>query len=162
MLTTDEISLETHLSWWDKAMEDLSYRMFIVEREGVPISVTYYMGVARGDAAWWGFYLTDQGLETQADLLDVWAHVETAGIIYPFKYMNVKSIFCEVRTENTSVLSWHKRFGFEVLPQEVSANTKNYDLVVKGLSRERYSTLLQRGLYKRGAKVDFQCHPFDD
>ena len=161
MLTTEEIPLEGHLKWWASQAVDPAYRLMIVERDGVPVAVKTYMQVVRGAQVWWGFYLTDNVPEDSREQLDIWAHVEVAGIVYPFDHMAVGTIFCEVRRENRSVTMWHNRFGFEDIDPSVSPNTAAHDLDVKRLDRARFEERRAKGLYRRETEIAIVPHPMD-
>ncbi|MCE8509996.1 hypothetical protein KBY29_21740 [Ruegeria pomeroyi] len=161
MLTTGEIPLEGHLKWWEKQKTDPGYRLMIVERAGVPVAVKTYMNLDAPRSVWWGFYLTDQVPADSKEQLDIWAHVETAGILYPFDFLGVDAILCEVRKENTSVTFWHNRFGFQDIDPGVSPNTAEFALDVKQLDRVRFEEKRAKGLYRREAEIAFVAHPRD-
>jgi len=161
MLTTDEIPYEGHLAWWERQKADPDYRLMIVERAGTPVAVKTYMQVKPGKSVWWGFYLTDQVPAESREQLDIWAHVETAGILYPFDVLKVDEIYCEVRKENVSVTQWHNRFGFEDIDPSVSPNTKDFALDVKRLGRDRFEERRAKGLFRRESVIEIVSHPMD-
>jgi UDP-4-amino-4,6-dideoxy-N-acetyl-beta-L-altrosamine N-acetyltransferase len=161
MLTKDEISVDNHRAWWARKQADPAFRMLITEADGVPIAVQIFFDVTP-QTAWWAFYFTDRMPSDLGAMMAHWRFVEAAGIGYGFHIIGLETLLCEVLRSNDAVLRWHRRFGFAVLPREVSDSPLCHDLEVLGMSRRDYDAACDRTRdLRRWEEVTVTLHPFD-
>ena len=161
MLTQEEISLETHLSWWDKAMADPTRRLLILEKQGVPMAVELYFDFEPGQIAWWAFYLTDKAPQDMVEMFRLWSYVEIAGLIYAFDHLRINDLLCEIRTDNTVVVRWHQHFGFEKAAQSLSVNTVFHDLIVYKYTRDIFAEKKATSALDSFIDIDFRVDERD-
>lgn len=139
MINQDEIALEDHLKWWERAKVDPKKRFVIVEREGIALAVVNFFSIDEAErTGWWGFYLTDSGAETGG--LPLWIDVESCALRFAFEVLDLKELLCETRSTNAPVLMLHERFGFETLPSEGFPNAVEHELIVKRMSAEIFAS----------------------
>lgn len=162
MLTTEVISEDGHNAWWGRMMENPAYRMMILEADGTPLAVEIMFDLKPTESAWWAFYFTPHMPTDMGEMMRRWRYVEAVGIGYGFAHLGVKTLYCEVLRSNPGVLNWHKRFGFEVLPREVSDSPAHHDLEVLGMTRDAWDAALAKPDLRRWEEAEIVPHRFDE
>lgn len=141
MLTSHTISSEEHDSWWDRKMDDPTFRMMLLEEDGVAKAVQIYFDIQESNSAWWAFYFTPAAPEDMGPMLRFWKFNELAGLSMAFDLLKVDRVLIEVLRSNSGVLNWHKRFGFKPCDPSVSSNAMAHDLEVLDYARKEYEII---------------------
>lgn len=109
MYTTHEISIEEHLSWWEKVKHSSRHNYFMYEREGIPLGIVGFTGIDRQNKnSAWAFYASPDAPRGTGSLM------ESLALNYAFDELNLHKLFCEVLSFNTPVIKLHEKFGFKV------------------------------------------------
>lgn len=157
MLTQHCITKEEHQAWWASKLVDKSYRLMMLEQNGVPMSIQAYFDIHRGNNAWWAFYFTPNVPQNLAQKLKVWQFTELTGLMYAFSILQLKTIYCEVLQSNSAVTHWHKHYGFKECDASLSPNTAHYDLQVLQLKSHEFAMPPE----DKQQLITIQHHPFD-
>lgn len=140
MLNKGKISASEHDMWYDNQLANPSYSMLILEKDGVPQAVQIYFDIIPNNTTWWAFYFTPFAPSQIGPMLKIWKTVELSGLAYAFDVLKCEQIFIEVLRSNFGVLNWHKRFGFLKCDENLSKNTKNFDLEVMNFDRSTFES----------------------
>ena len=144
MLTQHEISKDEHSAWWDRKLNDVTFRILLLEDSDSVKAVQIFFDINATKDAWWAFYFTPNAPEDMGTMLNFWKVTELAGLTFAFEHLKLQNLICEVLKSNPGVLNWHKRFGFEIQDQSLSDNTGSYDLEVLAMTREVFSEKIQK------------------
>ena len=103
------ISYDEHMKWFNKMLNDKSSKYFIYEREQEPIGViSFYEINLETKKASWAFYLGDEKFRGAG------VEMEQLALDYAFSKLGLYKLYCEVLSFNSSVIEFHKKFGFRV------------------------------------------------
>jgi hypothetical protein len=141
MLTQHEIGRDEHAAWWARKMKDPTFRMMLLEQEGLVKAVQIYFDIVEDGSAWWAFYFTPHAPVDMGPMMTFWKATELAGLSYAFDHLGRDRLICEVLRSNAGVLNWHKRFGFVPCDPSVSENAGTYDLEVMDYHRPAYEAM---------------------
>lgn len=163
MVSTELISVDGHLAWWERIKADASKRLLILQRDGRDCGVITFFDISHaseGRVAWWGFYPAD-GVVMSDGGLGVWLVLECAALAYAFDVLGLDALLCETRADNFGVLSLHDRLGFETLKPDAYPNAVKHGLVVKRLDRINFERARKAGDIMGDEDLCIEAHPFD-
>ncbi|MDO5679073.1 MAG: UDP-4-amino-4,6-dideoxy-N-acetyl-beta-L-altrosamine N-acetyltransferase [Pelistega sp.] len=154
MYNHETISLEDHLSWFKSMLENKSCRYFIYEHGGVPLGVLSFSEIdTKNKKASWAFYSGDTSIR------GIGSEMEQLALSYAFNELELHKLCCEVLEFNTSVISFHRKFGFKiegVKKQDYHRGGKYYDIYMLALFKEDYlETINNKPLIERSFSWDF-------
>jgi diamine N-acetyltransferase len=148
-------SLAQQERWFEGLLSRSDEKLFmIVSLDGVSLGTVGLVHIDwRSRKAEWGrFYIGESprrssiyGAEAEFLLLD-----------YAFSHLNLNKLYCGTFAFNKSVLSMHKRFGFQVegtLRRHVFHEGRYEDVVVMGLLRDEFLLRVRRSLIYSGVSV---------
>jgi UDP-4-amino-4,6-dideoxy-N-acetyl-beta-L-altrosamine N-acetyltransferase len=108
MYTRHEISIEEHLSWWNRVSKRDDTIQLIFEYKDIPCAVVSFSNLSnRNKSASWAFYLGDNAKRGVGSL------VEFNALEYAFNNLNLHKLKCEVLAVNHAVIKMHKKYGFK-------------------------------------------------
>ena len=162
MITQTEIELSDHKAWWDQQKTRDDRRIFIIERDQVPVAVVNFFDFSsERSSAWWGFYLTDAVATQGTEKIDVWLTAESLALRYAFETLQIKTLFCETREQNEPVLMLHDRFGFETLKPDAFPNAIEHSLIVKKISTGTFGRVKKEVMPQSALTADITSDPRD-
>lgn len=156
MLTNHLISSEEHDSWWRRKMADPTFRMMLLEEDGVAKAVQIFFDIQESNSVWWAFYFTPSAPENMGRMMRFWKYNELAGLSMAFDFLKVDRVLIEVLRKNSGVLNWHRRFGFKPCDSSVSSNAQTHDLEVMDYSRSAYEIIREEHWASDLAEVEIK------
>jgi UDP-4-amino-4,6-dideoxy-N-acetyl-beta-L-altrosamine N-acetyltransferase len=109
MYTRHEISLEEHLTWWDRIQTRMDQRYFMYEYKGQLLGVVAFNGIdAANKNSAWAFYASPDAPKGTG------SRMEFCALEYAFNELRLHKLNCEVLAFNSSVIKLHQKFGFKV------------------------------------------------
>jgi len=130
MLTQHVITLDEHLSWFQRRAQDDSCKQMVVENYDEPIGFVQYDRVTVGGIIDWSFHVkpgspkgTGRGLGG-------------AALNYAFRQLCVHKVCGQVLGNNMASIGFHEKMGFikeGQLREQVKLNGKYYDICFYGL-----------------------------
>jgi len=109
MYNHEIISLETHLLWLKKTLDDNNSRYFIYEQEKIPLGLLSFTNIdLHSKKATWAFYsgnTTKRGIGSE---------MEGIALDYAFNTLLLNKLCCEVLEFNEAVIKFHRKFGFRI------------------------------------------------
>ncbi len=157
MVSQHVIQEVEHDVWWNKKMDDPTFKMLLLEEDGTAKAVQIFFDIKSDGSAWWAFYFTPHAPEEMGDMLKFWKSTELAGLSYAFDTLCRERLICEVLRSNSGVLNWHKRFGFKPCNPSVSANAVDFDLEVMDFEREQYLSLRDKRWSEDLRNIEFMA-----
>lgn len=135
MLSQHEISLEEHLAWFERASQNESRCLLIVEEGDTPLGFVHFSGVQPGGISDWGFYAVPDaprgtGLKLGEAVLD-----------HAFGPLALHKVHGQVLGDNAASARLHEKLGFTregILRQHAIVNGQYHDMVCFGLLREEW------------------------
>lgn len=115
MYTTHEITPSEHAAWFERARQDPTRTLLILEVDGVP---TAYMSFACGGdktSAAWGFYTAPDSSPGTGRLL------AGAALEYGFQTLGLSTITAEVVVDNLRSQRFHEQSGFRLSHVEAAS-----------------------------------------
>lgn len=109
MYTRHEITIEEHMTWWEKTRQrrDQQYRMF--EFAGKPEGIVAFTGIDEDNKnSSWAFYTAPDAPRGTG------LRMEFLALEYAFSQLMLHKLFCEVLAFNAPVIKLHQKFGFKV------------------------------------------------
>ena len=107
MYNSHVISWEEHINWFAQVKDDPLKIYFIYENNSIPegvIAFDAYSEIAK--IASWAFYSGNPKKK------GIGLYMEVAALSYAFDALKLQKLWCEVLSNNPSVLKFHKKFGF--------------------------------------------------
>ena len=129
MLSSHEIQLDEHLTWWNKNKGNSERRTLFLLLNNKPVAVFYFYQIKK-NTAWWGFYLNNKRLTISAERLKIWIATENTVEKYAKEVLQVSEIYSETLFKNESVILLHKNHNFEVFDPPIDQLTKTQKSVV--------------------------------
>lgn len=108
MYTTDIISLENHLKWYDgiRNNKKMCYLMY-VDTMNTPLGIVAFTDMNfKNKTSFWAFYAAPYAPTGTG------SKMEFLALEYIFNHLNFHKLNCEVLEFNQSVVKLHKKFGF--------------------------------------------------
>lgn len=135
------IDYKTHIKWFNKMLNDESFKYFIYEKDSMPIGVISFYGINyETKKASWAFYLGSE--KSRGAGVDM----EQLALNYAFNELRLHKLYCEVLSFNTSVIDFHKKFGFSVegvRKKDYLRDGIYYDIYQLALLKDEYDEFLQ-------------------
>lgn len=123
-LTRHEISADEHARWWDAVAADETREVLIYTRDDEPSGVVTFFDLDRAaGAAWWGYYLDNDGLTERGAMLPAWIAIQREAVRYAFDDLGLAELHGEVVGLNESARRFNQRNGFS----EVGTETRTID-----------------------------------
>lgn len=109
MYTTHVISLDEHMTWWDRTQAASDRQYFMYEYEGIPSGIVGFTAICQSNKnSSWAFYAAPSAPKGTGSRMEYLA-LERA-----FKELGLHKLYCEVLAFNSAVIKLHQKFGFEV------------------------------------------------
>jgi UDP-4-amino-4,6-dideoxy-N-acetyl-beta-L-altrosamine N-acetyltransferase len=141
MYTSTEITAEQQLEWYDKIINDLSCRYWIILYEDKPLGLASVTGINKTfSSCYWAFYLGDTNNRGSG----IGAKVEYNVIEFVFNELQMNKLRCEVITFNDKVIQMHEKFGFRreaFYRQHVLKDGKFLDVVGLALLKQEWQQI---------------------
>ena len=106
MFTQHEITQTEHKSWFQKASQDNTRRIMMVEENKQPIGFVQFSRVAIGGVASWGFYKAPGLPKGTGRKLGVTA------LEYAFDVLRLRKVCGQAIESNTDSIGFHQALGF--------------------------------------------------
>ena len=136
MYNHEVIDIESHLRWFDSILKDNSCQYFIYERDEQPYGVLSFSEIdMKNKRAFWAFYSGDTSVR------GVGSEMEKLALDYAFNTLGLNKLCCEVLEFNTSVIDFHRKFGFKiegVKRQDYLRDEKFYDIYQLAIFKKDY------------------------
>lgn len=136
MYNHEVIDIESHLRWFDSMLKDNSCQYFIYERDEQPYGVLSFSEIdMKNKRAFWAFYSGDTSVR------GVGSEMERLALDYAFNTLGLNKLCCEVLEFNTSVIDFHRKFGFKiegVKRQDYLRDEKFYDIYQLAIFKKDY------------------------
>ena len=136
MYNHEIIDIESHLRWFDSMLEDDSCQYFIYERNEKPYGVLSFSEIdMKNKKAFWAFYSGDTSVR------GIGSEMERLALDYAFNTLSLNKLCCEVLEFNTSVIDFHRKFGFKiegVRRQDYLRDEKYYDIYQLAIFKKDY------------------------
>lgn len=130
MFTQHEISLDEHRNWFERANQDESRCLLIVEEELQPIGYVQFSKVAKGGVSDWGFYVRPDAPKGTGRKLGMTA------LNYAFGVLELSKVCGQAIESNHASIAFHERLGFlreGVLRDQQLIGADHYSLHCFGL-----------------------------
>lgn len=148
------IDLETHMKWFSSMMGDASLQYFIYEQNNIPLGLVAFTNIDRkNNKAFWAFYAADN------KKIGVGVEMETLALRYAFEELNLNKLCCEVLEFNSSVISFHRKFGFKqegIRRQDYFRDGQFFDIYELALFKDIY--FKSKSAVEKRLKKRYQCH----
>lgn len=145
MYTRQVITLEEHLSWWDRIKSSDKNKYFMYVDAGHPQGIVAFTGIDKESKnSSWAFYANPEAPKGTG------SRMEFLALNYAFYEMGLHKLCCEVLAFNAAVVKLHQKFGFNiegVLREQHLVDEKYVDVVRLGLLATEWSAR-QDELYK--------------
>ncbi len=130
MLTKHEIALNEHRDWFERASNDPTRCLLIVEEDENPLGFVHFSNVAPGGIADWGFYAVPgapkgAGRKLAGSALD-----------HAFRTLRLHKVCGQALDFNEASIRFHHALGFQqegVLRHQVRIDDLYHDLICFGL-----------------------------
>ncbi|WP_338454132.1 UDP-4-amino-4,6-dideoxy-N-acetyl-beta-L-altrosamine N-acetyltransferase [uncultured Alteromonas sp.] len=147
MHSTNEISWQQHLSWFETLKNDSKKQFFVFLQNERPVGVLNFTLVDAIEnphelttpCLEWGCYIGEDNVWPGSGLL-----LEIAALDYAFIGKNAATLYAEVLSSNQSVLKMHKLFQYDALEDRTDEKTDGTIVTVKRFLYHQKQWLLQR------------------
>jgi UDP-4-amino-4,6-dideoxy-N-acetyl-beta-L-altrosamine N-acetyltransferase len=138
MLSPNQISLDEHSEWFDRASKDPARELLIFETNGLPLGFVQFKCNADSKVSDWGFYAApDAPKGTGMKLGNV-------ALNYAFSTLGLHKICGQALAFNKASIGFHKKLGFfqeAVLREHYKVNDVYQDLLCFGLLNREWKPL---------------------
>ncbi|PHS59518.1 MAG: UDP-4-amino-4,6-dideoxy-N-acetyl-beta-L-altrosamine N-acetyltransferase [Alteromonas sp.] len=147
MHSTNEISWQQHLSWFETLKNDSKKQFFVFLQNERPVGVLNFTLVDAIEnphelttpCLEWGCYIGEDNVWPGSGLL-----LEIAALDYAFIGKNAATLYAEVLSSNQSVLKMHKLFQYDALEDRTDEKTDGAIVTVKRFLYHQKQWLLKR------------------
>ena len=147
MHSTNEISWQQHLSWFETLKNDSKKQFFVFLQNERPVGVLNFTLVDAIEnphelttpCLEWGCYIGEDNVWPGSGLL-----LEIAALDYAFIGKNAATLYAEVLSSNQSVLKMHKLFQYDALEDRTDEKTDGTIVTVKRFLYHQKQWLLKR------------------
>lgn len=136
MLTQHEITLEEHSAWFERASQDASRALLIVEEGNAALGFVHFSGITKGGTCDWGFYAVPDSPKGSGRKL---GH---AALSLAFGSLGQHKVCGQALGHNKASIQFHERLGFVregVLRQQALVNDEYIDIVCFGILIEEWN-----------------------
>lgn len=141
MYNNSIIDYETHIKWFNRMLNDETFKYFIYEKDSIPIGVISFYGINyETKKASWAFYLGSEKARGAG------VDMEQLALNYAFNELGLHKLYCEVLSFNTSVIEFHKKFGFSIegiRRKDYLRDGIYYDIYQLALFKDEYDEFMQ-------------------
>jgi UDP-4-amino-4,6-dideoxy-N-acetyl-beta-L-altrosamine N-acetyltransferase len=130
MFTQHKISFAEHSHWFNKAIQDNTRQLLIIEECGTPIGFVQFSNVDTGGVADWGFYVRPNSVKGLGIKLC------TAALDYAFCTLHLHKVNGQAIVGNQASINIHERLGFKKegeLRDQKRINDLHHTLICFGL-----------------------------
>lgn len=135
MFTDHLISMEEHMSWFERTQDQNVPTFLLYERMGVPTGVVSFSRIDHSNGTChWGFYIGRTDRPKGSGII-----MGRLGIDYAFNQLEMRKIYGEVLACNEASIGFHDRLGFTkegVLRKHVCKYGRYWDVIVFGLLKQ--------------------------
>lgn len=138
MFTQHEISLKEHTIWFDKASQDRTRRLMMVEEKRQPIGYVQFGQVGVGSVSDWGFYAAPDSPKGTGRKLGVVA------LTYAFSVLRLHKVCGQAIEHNTASIGFHQALGFKkegVLREQQRIDHAYQNIICFGLLAHEWALL---------------------
>ena len=136
MYNHEKISLDSHMIWFKSMLSNDSCKYFIYERDNNPLGVLSFSDIdSKNRKAFWAFY------SGATNVRGIGSEMEQLALDYAFDSLNLNKLCCEVLDFNTSVINFHRKFGFKIegiKKQDYFRDDKFYDVYQLAILKTDY------------------------
>lgn len=110
MYTKNHISHDQQKEWFKKIDNDNTRKYFVILTNSILTGLVSFSNIDyKKKSLYWAFYIGNKDKLSSG----VGAYMEYYAIDYAISILNMEELYAEVITENSSVISLHKKFGFK-------------------------------------------------
>lgn len=106
MLTRHEITFAEHRAWFERANEDKTRRLLVIEDEAEPIGYVQFTNVTAGGISDWGFYARPEAPKGTGRKLG------TMALAHAFNVLKLHKVCGQALASNEASIALHTRLGF--------------------------------------------------
>lgn len=106
MFTQHEITLAEHSRWFERASQDHTRRLLIIEENGDAIGYVQFINVGPQGIAEWGFYARPDSTKGTGLKLGI------AALDHGFRMLKLHKVCGQAIASNTASIRFHERLGF--------------------------------------------------
>lgn len=141
MYTQHEISLEEHISWFERASQDARRHLLVHEQGGVALGFVNLHEVGAGGIVDWGFYAAPDAPKGTGRQLGRQA------LLYAFGELGLHKVCGQALAFNEPSIRFHLRLGFQqegVLREQHFDGERYHDIVCFGLLAAEWKANTER------------------
>lgn len=135
MVSTDLITLEDHIAWFERNKDRADRYFLIFEYQKEPQGYVSFVKIANSDAYEWGFYIKPEATKGMGFLLG-----QTA-LNCAFNEYKLEKVFGQVLAFNTKSRNFHEKMGFMqegLLRKQFKDHRGEFDIYQYGLLSEEW------------------------
>lgn len=152
MYTSDFISEQDQISWFNKIKEDPTCMYWIIEYDNKKLGLASIYSISKVfDSCTWAFYLGDTSIRGAG----IGSKVEFNVLSYVFETLKLNKLNCTVFPSNESVIKMHEGFGFRreaYFRQHVLKDGNHIDVVGLAMLKSEWFTIkdyMYNKIYKK-------------
>ncbi len=123
------IAIETHRAWFEELASRSDRRVYMFEKQGVPIGVVQFADIdVSNRTCSWGFYLGEPDLPRGTGTM-----LGYMGLNEAFERLHLRKVNAEVLASNVPSYKMHKKLGFHIegcLRKQIWRNDRYEDLIL--------------------------------
>lgn len=141
MYTSNPISEQDQINWFEKVKNDTTSIYWIIEYENKKLGLASVTNISKlYDSCTWAFYLGDSSIRGAG----IGSKVEYNVLQYVFETLKLNKLNCTVFPTNDNVIKMHEGFGFRreaYFRQHVLKDGKHIDVVGLGLLKSEWALI---------------------
>lgn len=137
MFSQQEIALDSHRQWFERARQDKARHLLVFELGGEPRGFVNIGVLAGGQVADWGFYASPDAPKGTGRLLG------QSALRYAFETAALHKVCGQVLAFNERSLRFHQSLGFQLegtLRDQHFDGTRHHDVMCFGLLRHEWQS----------------------
>lgn len=142
MYNHEIIDINTHMKWFNKMLNDNTCAYFIYEQEGQAMGLLSFSQIdIKNKKASWAFYSGNTSVR------GIGSEMEQLALNYAFNELGLNKLCCEVLEFNTSVINFHRKFGFKIegiKKDDYYRDGKFYDIYQLSIFKKDYLKTLEQ------------------
>lgn len=130
MFTQHEISLDEHLRWYERANQDPTRQLLLVQEESTCIGYVQFDRVTPGGISQWGFYKCPEAPKGSGQKLG------SAALNHAFTALRLHKVCGQAIQDNQASVAFHRSLGFQqegILRDQHHHNGTYHSVVCFGL-----------------------------